>query len=294
MTLEYQSAVETKEEASSPVNGRRFPWVGVVVTLVLAGLMMFGLQASAPNWDHQNANILTGLIAIVALTIVMVMIGRHQFSSGKLARYILVLFASLAIAVSLVKFDGFSGEMVPQLSSRFGRPPQKLSTSSVDPSTITEIDLSAPEATATTDSVQFLGNDRDATISTREFAIPNSASEIRELWRVPVGEGWSSFSVVGDRAVTMEQRESTECVTCYRLADGEMLWINSHSARHENPMGGIGPRATPTIRDGKVYAQGASGWVGCFDVQTGNVVWTVDLLTLAGWDQTASESAAPW
>ncbi len=299
MTLEYQPAIETEpEDALTRTEAKsshpKFPWIRCVVVLAAAGSLVGGLQASAPNWDHQNANIFTGLTAIVAFVVVLVMIGRHQFAMGKLARYVLLLFASLVISAGLIKFEGFSGEMVPQLKFRFARAAQKLSTSRVDPSTITEIDLSAPEAVATTDSVQFLGNDRDGTIMRREFAIPKSVGTIRELWRIPIGEGWSSFSVAGDRAVTMEQREDTECVTCYRLADGELLWINSHAARHENPMGGIGPRSTPTIRDGLVYSQGASGWVGCFDLQTGEVVWTVDLLKLAGWDQTASEAAAPW
>ncbi len=299
MTSEYESKVETEHDDSHRksehrMTGSRFPWLGVAIVLASAALLVVGLQATAANWDHQNANILTGLTGVVASAFVLVMVGRHQLAIGRLARYGLLLFMFLVIAVVLVKFEGFSGELVPQLKFRFASTATKLSTSQVDPSTITDIDRSAPEAVATTDSMQFLGDERDATLSRRDFAIPSSANDVSELWRSPIGEGWGSFSVVEDRAVTMEQRGDAECVTCYRLADGELLWINSHPSRHENPMGGIGPRTTPTIFDGKVYSQGAAGWVGCFDLASGEVLWTVDLLKLAGWDQPASEAAAPW
>jgi len=98
------------------------------------------------------------------------------------------------------------------------------------------------------------------------------------IWNQGIGEGWSSFAVAGDRAVTLEQRGELECVTCYRLVDGQLLWNVNHHARHEETFGGVGPRSTPTIHDGRVYAQGATGRVWCIDLPSGQVVWTVDLL----------------
>ncbi len=41
----------------------------------------------------------------------------------------------------------------------------------------------------------------------------------RELWRRPIGEGWSGFAVVGQVAITQEQREDQEVVAAYDLAD---------------------------------------------------------------------------
>ena len=58
------------------------------------------------------------------------------------------------------------------------------------------------------------------------------------------------------------------------LSDGEPLWIVSHEARHQNPLGGIGPRSTPTIAAGRVYAQGATGRVWCLDLASGETEWT--------------------
>jgi outer membrane protein assembly factor BamB len=40
----------------------------------------------------------------------------------------------------------------------------------------------------------------------------------QEVWRQKIGAGWSAFSVVGDYAVTQEQRGNAELVTCYRVS----------------------------------------------------------------------------
>src|SRR5947209_6330973 len=68
-----------------------------------------------------------------------------------------------------------------------------------------------------------------------------------ELWRIPVGPGWSGFAVVSGYAFTQEQRGNEECVCCYRMNDGSPAWRHAESARFESAMGGDGPRATPTV-----------------------------------------------
>jgi len=44
-------------------------------------------------------------------------------------------------------------------------------------------------------------------------------------------------------------------------------------------MGGDGPRATPTIHAGRVYAMGATGWLKCLDGSSGRVLWSRDVVT---------------
>nr|ADI22065.1 hypothetical protein [uncultured myxobacterium HF0200_08J13] len=103
-----------------------------------------------------------------------------------------------------------------------------------------------------------------------------------EIWRHPVGAGWSSFAVADGRAFTQEQRGDLEYVVCYDVQTGRQLWEHADNVRFEEAMGGIGPRATPTLFDSRVYAVGASGQLNCLDALTGRVQWTTNILTDAG------------
>jgi outer membrane protein assembly factor BamB len=80
----------------------------------------------------------------------------------------------------------------------------------------------------------------------------------------------------------MEQLGADECVMCYSIDDGKLLWRYSYPQRHEDlpGMGKAGPRATPTVHQGKVYAQGAAGMLSCLDGSTGKLLWKHDLCDL--------------
>ncbi|HQU44171.1 MAG TPA: PQQ-like beta-propeller repeat protein, partial [Pirellulales bacterium] len=105
-----------------------------------------------------------------------------------------------------------------------------------------------------------------------------SAHRPRQLWKKPIGAGWSSFAVVGDYCVTQEQRGDEECVTCYALKSGELLWIHADPGRFSHPLSGDGPRSTPTIDEGRVYTMGAFGRLNCLDGRSGDCLWTHDVV----------------
>ncbi|MBM4076577.1 MAG: hypothetical protein FJ267_13180 [Planctomycetes bacterium] len=126
------------------------------------------------------------------------------------------------------------------------------------------------------DSPSYRGTDR-----TGRFIVPNlsldwSVHEPRELWRHPVGRGWSSFAVVGEFCVTQEQRGSHEVVVCYELRTGKEVWKHLNETRFEEVTGGPGPRATPAIHAGRVYTFGATGILNCLNGTDGRVIWSHD------------------
>ncbi len=104
----------------------------------------------------------------------------------------------------------------------------------------------------------------------------------KELWRHPVGDAWSSFSIVGHRLFTQEQRGPLECVVSYDADSGVELWRHEDTARYETAQGGIGPRATPTVTEDAVFAVGATGILNALNPVTGEKIWQRNICTDAG------------
>ena len=103
------------------------------------------------------------------------------------------------------------------------------------------------------------------------------------IWKKPVGGGRASFAIVDGRAFTIEQRRQQEVVAAYDVATGRELWTNAWTARFTQWMGGgEGPRATPAVADGHVFALGARGELRCLDAATGRLVWRTNILQDAG------------
>ena len=132
--------------------------------------------------------------------------------------------------------------------------------------------------TATAEVTQFLGNGRIGSIPDPGLSTNWTTQPPRELWRRAIGLGWSAFAVVKGRAYTQEQRGAQEWVTCYNLLTGAPVWEHGDTTRFVEWQGGDGPRATPTVHDGRVYALGATGLLNCLDAATGKPLWQRSVL----------------
>jgi outer membrane protein assembly factor BamB len=94
------------------------------------------------------------------------------------------------------------------------------------------------------------------------------------LWEITgLGSGYSSMSIAGGRLYTMGdisiESEKAQYVLAYELSTHKRLWAAKVGPPHSD-----GPRGTPTVDDGLVYAIGTSGDVVCVDAGTGKVLWT--------------------
>jgi len=128
----------------------------------------------------------------------------------------------------------------------------------------------------------FRGDRRDGVAAGVKLGEDWQSNAPRELWRILVGPGWSSFAVAGDRLFTQEQRGEDEVVVCYDANDGSELWAFAYPSRFWESIGGAGPRATPTLDGGQLFAMGAEGYVHCLDAVTGEMVWSSDVRKDAG------------
>jgi outer membrane protein assembly factor BamB len=123
----------------------------------------------------------------------------------------------------------------------------------------------------------FRGPARDGVVRGLAIATDWSASPPVELWRRPVGPGWSSFAVHGNRIFTQEQRGDEEVVACYDARTGHALWKHGDPARFWESNGGAGPRATPALGGSRVYTFGATGLLNALEAASGAVVWKRDV-----------------
>lgn len=128
---------------------------------------------------------------------------------------------------------------------------------------------------------EFRGPNRDGVVLGSAIST-NWSSPPSLLWKRPVGPAWSSLSLVADRLFTQEQRGASEAVVCYESKTGEELWSHEDPARFEEPLAGVGPRATPTFHKGKLFTLGATGLLNCLDALTGNLIWQKNITEHSG------------
>ncbi len=98
------------------------------------------------------------------------------------------------------------------------------------------------------------------------------------------GLGYSGPAVVGERVFMMGAREGKTEVFALQVADGAEVWkvtVNEKPFDFKGNAWGIGPRSTPTVADGRVFALAGDGELLCCDTN-GQVQWHVNMVNNLG------------
>ena len=129
---------------------------------------------------------------------------------------------------------------------------------------------------------QFRGPQRDGV--SRETNLLQSWPEggPQRLWlSTNLGAGYSSPAIVGEQIYIMAQCAEAQWLLCLDAKDGKELWATRLGEPYANEFGD-GPRGTPTVHDGLVFALGANGELLCAEAATGKERWRTNLTHLGG------------
>jgi outer membrane protein assembly factor BamB len=264
----------------------RAPWIERVAALVLMPIALFAtsrmVHASIANGAM---GLLLPILAIPVLCLALVCwaVVSRRLSSG-LRRASMVATVLLACGIfALLRTGGMSGDGDSDLHWRWTpTPEERLLASTANEPAAKETAANEPAAPPSTRTAaktvvtwpSFRGPDRDGAVRGVRIATDWSKSPPVELWRRPIGPGWSSFAVGSDLLYTQEQRGDDEVVACYNVTTGQPVWKHSDAARFWESNAGAGPRATPTLSKGRVYTFGATGIVNALDAANGTVIWS--------------------
>jgi outer membrane protein assembly factor BamB len=129
---------------------------------------------------------------------------------------------------------------------------------------------------ASTDWTQWRGPARDGAVPS--FTAPQQwPARLVQRWKVDVGLGYATPLVAGNRVYMFTRQGDNEVMSALDAGSGKALWqtrypapFTMHSAAVPH---GPGPKSTPVLANGRLYAIGMTGVVTAFDAATGKQLW---------------------
>jgi outer membrane protein assembly factor BamB len=259
----------------------RVPWLDKLIGF----LLIVGAAAGTVSLAHPTVMAILlsfALPTFIGATTLWFLVTRRVSWNARRWGGFLVAAASLG-GWTLIRSGGIYGDSSFDFSWRWTATAEdrylaSLATRGIAPSQPEPGESSPANVDATPeDWPEFRGPRRDGHVRGVILDTDWEANPPKEIWRRPIGPGWSSFARVGDRVYTQEQRGESETVLCLDAASGTEIWSHQDKTRFMEAMAGPGPRATPTYHGGKIFALGANGTLNCLDAESGSKIWSTDI-----------------
>lgn len=254
----------------------RAPWlerVGAILLMIVTVIVAKRLVHASINNGMMGMMLPVFVIPFFCLALVVWAAATRRLATGP-RRASMVAAILLACGVfMLVRTGGITADASSDIHWRWTKTPEErlLAQGNDDPTVVPSIPAVAKTGT---DWPGFRGPNRDGIVHGVRIETDWSKSAPVEVWRRPIGPGWSSFAVRGDLFYTQEQRGDEEVVSCYSVSTGKPVWRHKDAARFWESNGGAGPRGTPTLSNGRVYTFGGTGILNALDADSGAVVWS--------------------
>lgn len=141
----------------------------------------------------------------------------------------------------------------------------------------------ASGASPDADWPQLLGPQRNGIYTGPPLAKVWSKEGPPVVWKRKVGQGFAGPAVCGDRLVLFHREGNRAVIEALNVRTGQTIWNTNYATDYRDDFGfDPGPRATPTIAGGRVFAYGAEGRLSCWKLETGEPLWSLDAVQKFG------------
>ncbi len=127
---------------------------------------------------------------------------------------------------------------------------------------------------------QWRGPTRNGILPANGLSLTKLPDQPKIVWKIKTTEGLSSPVVAGGTVFHFENRSGKETLVGLSAADGSEKWAQDLAPVFEDGQGPRGPRCTPVVNAGQVFAQCSRGSLHCLNVENGRVLWEVDYADL--------------
>jgi outer membrane protein assembly factor BamB len=121
---------------------------------------------------------------------------------------------------------------------------------------------------------QILGPQRDGIAAKEELAAEWPDPGPQSVWEARIGSGFAGVAVTNGIVVLFHRLGDDDTLSAFVATTGKPLWSQRYPTDFQPQIvPDDGPRAVPTIHDGRVYAFAANGGLYCVALKTGESVW---------------------
>jgi outer membrane protein assembly factor BamB len=124
---------------------------------------------------------------------------------------------------------------------------------------------------------QYRGPNRDGVaLSKTPLKAWPKGSQPFQVWKKPIGEGFSGIVIAGEQFITAFGGADSEFIGGFEKATGKEIWRTPLGKMFVEEMGN-GPRSTPTIDGDSAYILDSTGGLFAVNIKSGKQIWKVSL-----------------